>query len=87
MMRLPEVLDAYRQELAEGIRYQYFLQYQFRRQWQQLRSYANGKGIKIIGDVPIYVPLDSADVWQNPFPPQASIAVSTKSNCCKLSIN
>ena len=67
MLRLPEVLDAYRQELAEGIRYQYFLQYQFRRQWQQLRAYANGKGIKIIGDVPIYVPLDSADVWQNPF--------------------
>ncbi len=67
MMRLPEVLDAYRLELDEGIRYQYFLQYQFRRQWQALRRYANGKGIKIIGDVPIYVPLDSADVWQSPF--------------------
>ena len=67
MVRLPEVLDAYRQELDEGIRFQYFLQYQFRRQWQALRRYANGKGIKIIGDVPIYVPLDSADVWANPF--------------------
>lgn len=67
MMRLPEVLDAYRQELAGGIRFQQFLQYQFRRQWQALRRYANGKGIQIIGDVPIYVPLDSADVWANPF--------------------
>ena len=67
MMRLPEVLDAYRQELADGIRYQMFLQYQFRLQWQALRRYANGKGIKIIGDVPIYVSLDSADVWANPF--------------------
>ena len=67
MMRLPEVLDAYRQELSDGIRFQKFLQYQFRRQWKALRRYANDKGIKIIGDVPIYVPLDSADVWANPF--------------------
>ena len=67
MMRLPEVLDVYRQELADGIRFQQFLQYQFRRQWKALRSYANDKGIRIIGDVPIYVPLDSADVWANPF--------------------
>lgn len=67
MMRLPEVLDAYRQELADGIRFQQFLQYQFRRQWKALRAYANSKGIRIIGDVPIYVPLDSADVWANPF--------------------
>ncbi len=67
MMRLPEVLDAYRQELADGIAFQKFLQYEFRIQWQALRKYANDKGIRIIGDVPIYVPLDSADVWANPF--------------------
>ncbi len=67
MMRLPEVLDAYRQELADLIQYQYFLQYQFRRQWRALRRYANERGVKIIGDVPIYVPLDSADVWANPY--------------------
>lgn len=67
MMRLPAVLDAYRQELAERVRFQYFLQYQFRRQWKALRRYANGKGIRIIGDVPIYVHLDSADVWASPF--------------------
>ena len=66
LMRLPPVMDAYREELRDAIRFQYFLQYQFFRQWKALRAYANGKGIKIIGDVPIYVPLDSADVWAEP---------------------
>lgn len=65
MMRLPGVLDAYREQLAGTIGFQYFLQYEFFRQWNALRSYANSKGIRIIGDVPIYVPLDSADVWSN----------------------
>ena len=66
MLRLPEIIDSYREELAQDIRFHYFLQYQFFRQWDALRSYANEKGIRIIGDVPIYVPLDSADVWANP---------------------
>ena len=66
LMRLPPVMDAYREELRDAIRFQYFLQYQFFRQWKALRAYANSKGIKIIGDVPIYVPLDSADVWAEP---------------------
>ena len=66
LMRLRPVMDAYREELWESIRFQYFLQYQFFSQWRELRSYANSRGIKIIGDVPIYVPLDSADVWANP---------------------
>jgi 4-alpha-glucanotransferase len=66
LMRLKPVMEAYREELKEAIRFQYFLQYEFFRQWKALRAYANGKGIKIIGDVPIYVPLDSADVWANP---------------------
>ena len=66
LMRLPPVMDAYREELKVSIRFQYFLQYTFFRQWRALRSYANSKGIRIIGDVPIYVPLDSADVWANP---------------------
>ena len=66
MMRLPEIMASYRKELSEEIRFQYFQQYLFFRQWKALRSYANGKGIRIIGDVPIYVPLDSADVWANP---------------------
>ena len=66
LMRLRPVMDAYREELRDAIRFQYFLQFKFFQQWRALRSYANDRGIKIIGDVPIYVPLDSADVWANP---------------------
>ncbi len=66
MMRIPEILESYRDELESSIRFHYFLQYKFFQQWKALRSYANKKGIRIIGDVPIYVPLDSADVWSNP---------------------
>ena len=66
LMRLKPVMEAYREELQASIRFQYFLQYEFFRQWKALRAYANSHGIRIIGDVPIYVPLDSADVWANP---------------------
>ena len=59
-------LEAKREALEEALSFQYFLQYKFDCQWKALRSYANGKGIRIIGDVPIYVPLDSADVWSAP---------------------
>ena len=43
-----------------------FLQFVFFRQWRALKGYANGKGIRIVGDLPIYVAADSADVWANP---------------------
>ncbi len=43
-----------------------FLQYEFNRQWHNLKNYANERGIKIIGDLPIYVADDSSDVWANP---------------------
>lgn len=43
-----------------------FLQYEFFRQWLALKNYANGKGIKIVGDMPIYVAHDSVEVWSNP---------------------
>jgi len=66
LMRMPAVLESYRRELKEEIQFHYFLQYMFFRQWDALRQYAGSKGIRIIGDVPIYVPLDSADVWANP---------------------
>ncbi len=65
LMRLSAVLDAYRTDLRSSIRFQEFLQYKFFQQWNRLRRYANENGIKIIGDVPIYVPMDSADVWAN----------------------
>ena len=50
----------------EEIFFHTFLQYQFLTQWTALKSYANEKGISIIGDIPIYVDYDSADVWENP---------------------
>ncbi len=55
----------YEKELAEEIRYHQFVQFIFRTQWLQLRTYANEKGISIIGDIPIFVALDSCDVWAN----------------------
>ena len=53
-------------ELSEEVGFYCFQQYLFEKQWKKLKAYANKKGIKIIGDVPIYVALDSADVWANP---------------------
>ena len=50
----------------EEIQFHCFVQYLFDRQWNALREYAHSKGIAIIGDVPIYVPYDSVDVWSNP---------------------
>lgn len=50
---------------TKEINYQMFLQYYFFKQWQELKTYANKKNIKIIGDMPIYVGLDSVDVWMN----------------------
>ena len=66
MKRIPGIICGMREELQESVQFHYFLQYQFFRQWKALRSYAHQKGIKIIGDVPIYVPLDSVDVWTAP---------------------
>ena len=64
--RNPEALEKCRLRLAGEIFFQKFLQYEFARQWQEIRDYANSKGIYIIGDIPIYVAHDSADVWARP---------------------
>ena len=53
-------------ELEGEIRFHCFLQYQFQKQWDALKAYAHAGGVRIIGDVPIYVPLDSAEVWSDP---------------------
>ena len=42
------------------------MQFKFHEQWMKLKNYANSKGIKIIGDIPIYVAMDSADAWAHP---------------------
>ena len=59
----PEAVEKYRTELAEEIDFQVFMQCMFFRQWNALRDYAHEQGVEFIGDVPIYVALDSADVW------------------------
>lgn len=65
-LRRPQALARYREKLADSIRFYEFLQYFFDRQWHKLKTYANSKGIRIIGDIPIYVAFDSADTWSHP---------------------
>ena len=65
-LRKKSVLAKYRKELAQEIAFYKFQQYYFAKQWKELKGYANDKGIEIVGDIPIYVALDSADTWANP---------------------
>lgn len=53
-------------ELKDDIDFVYFKQYEFDKQWHKLRKYANDRNVKIIGDLPFYVSLDSVDCWSNP---------------------
>lgn len=59
-------LSAARLTFVEDINYHNFLQYAYAKQWSDLKTYANSKGIKIIGDIPIYLAHASADVWCRP---------------------
>ena len=65
-LRDTAAMDRYRIKLDEEIRFYEFLQFLFAKQWEELKTYANDKGIKIIGDIPIYVAFDSADTWSHP---------------------
>lgn len=65
-LRRPAAVERYQKELADDIRLFTYIQYLFFRQWKALRAYAHEKGIGIIGDLPIYVAMDSADVWADP---------------------
>lgn len=62
-LRDPKAMERYRKELWEDIEHHIFVQYLFESQWLELKAYANGKGVYIIGDIPIYVAMDSADAW------------------------
>lgn len=62
----PQSAAYYREKFADTIGFYQYLQYLFWTQWAELKRYANGKGIKIIGDLPIYVAFDSADTWADP---------------------
>ncbi len=65
-LRRPAALKRYREKYAEEVDFYRFQQYLFAKQWFALKAYANGMGIEIIGDIPIYVAFDSADTWANP---------------------
>ena len=65
-LRRPDALEACHAELSDEIAFQKRVQWEFSRQWSALRAYAHGKHIRIIGDIPIYVAMDSADAWANP---------------------
>ncbi|MDR2546000.1 MAG: 4-alpha-glucanotransferase [Lachnospiraceae bacterium] len=64
--REPSHLDKCRRQYQREIDFYFFQQYLFHDQWLRLKKYANDKGVRIIGDIPIYVALDSADAWANP---------------------
>ncbi len=66
MRRQPEALQQWKGKLAKEIELHKFLQFEFFQQWSSLRQYANERSIQIIGDIPIYVAHNSADVWSNP---------------------
>jgi len=63
--RQPEALAHWRESLADEIENQKYRQWQFFEQWLAVKRYANERGIRIIGDIPIFVSMDSTDVWAN----------------------
>lgn len=65
-LRKKSALSKYRTMLKPEINFYKFQQYLFYTQWKALKSYANERGIEIVGDIPIYVAFDSADTWANP---------------------
>ena len=65
-MRDEKALDAIREQEKEKLQYYSFLQFLFSRQWDRLRAYAKEKQVRIIGDIPFYAAMDSADTWAHP---------------------
>jgi 4-alpha-glucanotransferase len=64
--RKPSAMKRFRKENEAELDYQAWLQFEFFDQWNKLKKYANDKGIRVIGDIPIFVDHNSADVWSNP---------------------
>lgn len=65
-LRKKKAIESYEEKLSADIAFYAYQQYLFASQWHELKTYANKKGIIIIGDIPIYVAFDSADTWANP---------------------
>ncbi|HEX3078350.1 MAG TPA: 4-alpha-glucanotransferase, partial [Lachnospiraceae bacterium] len=64
--RKQSAIEKYQKLLADDIQFWKFCQFKFYEQWFKLKSYANSNGIQIIGDIPLYIAMDSSDVWVNP---------------------
>ncbi len=64
-LRTPDALFRWQERLNDAIRFHKFVQFHFRRQWAELKRYANDRHIRIVGDIPIFVADDSADVWSH----------------------
>lgn len=64
--RKKDALNRYKVKLEDEIEYWGVIQFLFDKQWKKLKKYANDSGIKIIGDIPIYVSADSVEIWSNP---------------------
>lgn len=65
-LRYASAMDYYGRELYFDIEFYQYIQFKFYEQWKNLKEYANKNGVRIIGDIPIYVAMDSADVWSRP---------------------
>ncbi len=65
-MRAPDALKAFKEAHGERVQYHLFLQYLFDRQWFALKQYANANGVRLFGDMPIYIAEDSSDTWTHP---------------------
>ena len=65
-LREEEAVLAARNELQEIVEYFCFIQYEFFKQWKRIHAYAKKQGVEIIGDMPFYAAMDSADVWSHP---------------------
>jgi 4-alpha-glucanotransferase len=66
-LRKQDALDSYKELLGESVNFHCFIQYLFFKQWKALRNYAKENGVSLIGDIPIYVSMDSADAWASSY--------------------
>ncbi len=65
-LRDPDAIEQLRTEFHEEYLFWHFLQFEFRRQWTALKNFCNSLGLSLLGDIPLYVAYDSADVWAHP---------------------
>ncbi|MDD6683094.1 MAG: 4-alpha-glucanotransferase [Clostridiales bacterium] len=65
-LREEKAMQEWRRKMQSEMQYHIYVQWLFRKQWQEMKNYANARGVKLFGDMPIYVAEDSADAWANP---------------------